>query len=168
MDGEIRHSFIEDEKFIVFEDGRVYKLLDPPVSPCGYKFVRIGAKSYPLHRVIAQAFIPNPENKPQVNHIDCNKTNNAVSNLEWVTHKENIKHAVEHGLLKGPKKPAGPLAKNLKKYRKSIKLTQREIAKALGVDPAAVSFWETGKTAPTIRHLRRLADVLGCRPSDLL
>lgn len=171
MDGEIRHSFIEDEKFIVFEDGRIYKLLNPPVSPCGYKFVRIGAKSYPLHRIVAETFIPNPENKPQVNHIDCNKTNNAVSNLEWVTASENVRHALKHGLRKAKEsaiKRATPLAKNLKKYRTAANMTQRDIAHALGIDPSAVSLWEAGKVSPTVRHLRRLADILGCQPADLL
>lgn len=62
----------------------------------GYKqviLVKNGVrKRHLLHRLVAQAFIPNHENKPQVNHIDENKTNNNVSNLEWVTSKENINH----------------------------------------------------------------------------
>ena len=51
-----------------------------------------------IHRLVAQAFIPNPNNLPEVNHIDGNRTNNHVSNLEWVTSSENSFHAVQTGL----------------------------------------------------------------------
>ena len=66
------------------------------IRPNGYENVILcknsKSKGYSVHRLVAQAFIPNPENKPQINHIDENKANNKVSNLEWVTRKENINH----------------------------------------------------------------------------
>lgn len=66
----------------------------------GYYSVGIRRKTHMVHRLVAQAFIPNPENKPFVNHIDGNKLNNHVSNLEWCTAQENNLHARQTGLHK--------------------------------------------------------------------
>lgn len=81
------------------------KILSPGVKPGGYAFVGLypGGKGKPsyrmVHRLVAEVFLPNPENKPEVNHIDGNKLNNSVENLEWVTRRENAIHGFDSGLL---------------------------------------------------------------------
>lgn len=65
------------------------------ISKCGlYKHVSINKKLYSVHRLVGKAFLPNPEGKTQINHIDGRRDNNFVSNLEWVTNSENQKHAI--------------------------------------------------------------------------
>lgn len=66
----------------------------------GYVCVNINEKSYRMHILVAKAFIPNPENKPHVNHKDGVRDNNKLTNLEWVTRSENMKHAYDTGLNK--------------------------------------------------------------------
>ena len=69
-------------------------------SKHGYYNVSLSKNGYCetklFHRLVAEAFIENLNNKEQVNHLDCNKLNNNVENLEWVTFEENIRHAVEN------------------------------------------------------------------------
>ncbi len=70
----------------------------------GYIYLRVNIKKYALHRLVCLAFIKNPENKPFVNHIDGNKINNNVNNLEWVTCSENNLHNYKIGINKGHKR----------------------------------------------------------------
>ncbi len=76
-------------------------LVKPMTSKTGYYTVMLGSDRRPVkvHRLVAQTYVPNPEGKPFVNHIDGNKLNNHVSNLEWCTSKENILHAHLNGLM---------------------------------------------------------------------
>lgn len=68
-------------------------------------------KTWSVHRVVALTFIPMVDNKTQVNHIDCNKTNNKVSNLEWCDNSENQLHAYKNGLNKRSEKAGRPKRK---------------------------------------------------------
>lgn len=73
-------------------------------------------KTINVHRIIAGTFIPNPENKPQVNHINGIKIDNRVENLEWVTQSENAIHAIKKGLFTPPQKNRLDLSKEVYQY----------------------------------------------------
>lgn len=96
------------------------RIINSSVQPCGYRvtkekpkplqnngrgymqlYVKVNGKRtmFYVHRLVAQYFIPNPENKSEVNHIDANKSNNHISNLEWVSRAENMRHASSMGLM---------------------------------------------------------------------
>ena len=110
----MREKFVENtnEKYMINEIGELYslmfgskKIMKPSKTKrrlTSYEETRIvfadgTVKGVKIHRLVAQAFIENPENKPQVNHIDNNGLNNNVANLEWATNKENHKHSQNQG-----------------------------------------------------------------------
>ena len=92
----------------IYKDGRVadfsQTILKQSENKKGYFKVYLSknSKKYikTVHRIVAETFIPNPKNKKTVNHIDCNKKNNKIENLEWLTNKENMRHAFDNGIFK--------------------------------------------------------------------
>ena len=121
-------------------DGRILKKVK---SEHGYYCVTLKLndgtqKTKMVHRLVAQTFIPNPENKPQINHIDGCKTNNNISNLEWCTARENIIHAFKNGLNLGSKPWLGKCGK---KHHNSIPIV------AYDLDGNFVREYESGNLA---------------------
>lgn len=124
------------------------KILKKGKTKMGYNIVSLSynniCRTYTIHRLVALAFIPNPEKKPCVNHINGIKTDNRVENLEWCTTSENTKHAHDKGLIKAPKSENHFFSKltnlqvlEIRKIGKSLK--QKEIAKLYGITQATVS-----------------------------
>lgn len=127
-------------KTIVFKES----ILSPSSYPGEYSrvylFVNSKKKSKYIHRLIAQAFIPNLENKPEVNHKDGDKSNNNKSNLEWATRSENMRHAVDTKLLinkRGEEVHTAKLTEEgvlkIREMLKSGVLSDKEIASMFGI-----------------------------------
>lgn len=158
------------DRVVVGVDGKTYhykgRILKQAKTSDGYKTVQLfkdnGLKTFKVHRMIALTFIPNPNNKPEVNHIDGNKSNNHISNLEWVTRSENLKHAVKHGL-------SSPV-KAIEATKKKVELvddngnaikrwnTMTAAADEMGVHISNVSMCCHGKLKSTGGHFFRFAD----------
>ena len=111
------------------------RILKIKIDRYGYPVVCLHHKERkkypPIHKLVAQAFIPKANEQLQVNHIDGNKQNNKVSNLEWVTNKENMNHAFKTGLIA----KENPSAGRKRRYKSAIEreLSQKR-AKALWAD----------------------------------
>lgn len=135
-------------KLTVYSDGTIAsdkEVKKQHENSDGYMEISVGARPQTrlkVHRLVAMAFLDNPENKPQVNHIDGNKKNNDVSNLEWATARENVQHAIKHGLNKivGSKRHCTAVAQfTLDGQYITSYPTIKEAADAVGVCPTAIS-----------------------------
>lgn len=147
----------ELENHIVYSDGRIWsKLVNrfcstkiTKTSKQQYELFKINRKPVYVHRLIAECFIPNPLNLPQLNHKNGIKTDNRAENLEWVTRKENIKHAYKTGLInnKGEKHTVAKLTdEEVYKIKYELKhLGSCELGKMYNVSHACISLIKHNK-----------------------
>jgi hypothetical protein len=140
------------ERTVSKKDGsmqhRKERILKLVTRPNGYLQVNLcngsGKKAFKVHRLVCVAFHENPENKPCVNHIDENKTNNTASNLEWCTVKENINHGTHNArMAKAKSKPVGQYTRE----GQLVKVWQstHEVERQLGFDNSFISKAAQGK-----------------------
>lgn len=153
------------EKVVIYSNyavdrmGNVYSLrknkqLKPKKNWDGYLRIQLwdhgDCKYVSIHRLVAEAFIPNPENKPFINHINGIKNDNRIENLEWCTQRENINHAFKTGLSQKCPKNFKALSKPVEqwtidgKYVKTYPSTM-EVERCLGIAHTNVSACCTGK-----------------------
>jgi len=141
-----------------YSRGNNPRILKPEITWCGYArtaLCRNGAfdrNHLSIHRLVAQAFIPNPENKPEINHKNGIKADNRVENLEWCTISENRKHAIATGLMIMPRGKQCSWAKlnehKVQRIRLLIELgiRHKKIAKMFNISPSNVSHISVGST----------------------
>jgi hypothetical protein len=130
----------------------------PRIDQHGYEYIGLNKdgtqKPFFVHRLVANAFIPNPENKAEVNHIDGNKLNNNICNLEWVTHDENMDHAFSTGILKrGESKKTtkvAPTRKLSKSIVMQIRSEYRQGERGFGYKALAKKYGVADKTIKAI------------------
>lgn len=143
-----------EDYFQISNLGRLFskrrnKILKCRVTKSGYEEIHtyVNKKSvfFKIHRLVAIAFIDNPENKPEVNHIDCDKLNNKVDNLEWVTGSENVIHAYENNLINLPTGEEHPkavlnweLVREIRKIYKTVDISTNALARKYGVSGGTV------------------------------
>lgn len=146
------------ENFLIHKDGRIYnakrKIFMKPRLDKGYVGIMLNEKNYPIHRLVAIQFIPNPDNKELVSHKDGNKMNNHVDNLEWTTRSENVQHAYDTDLNTNYK--SIHMYELSGKYIKTFK-TIADACRELNLDCSTISRCCQGKTKYAYNYIWKFA-----------
>lgn len=144
-----------EQLYAVTSDGRVYsfrskKFLSPRSNPQGYLFVALcdrgRRQDRAIHRLVAEAFIPNPLHLPEVNHLDFNKANNTRANLEWSSSQDNSRHAEKSGRRPHPRGSNHYRARLTEADVRHIRelaersISQERLAEIYGVSRSAIYF----------------------------
>ena len=147
-------SIIEFEDYQISDLGRVKitantatrkeRILKPLNHPRGYFRVALWKNNKPkfmfIHRLVAIHFIPNPENKKTINHKDGNKSNNAATNLEWNTYRENMNHSILSGLsASGERNGRSKITKVQAEEIKTSNLSSQKLAEIYGIHKSNIN-----------------------------
>lgn len=160
--GKYRVSNLGNVLSINYLNQGVRKMLSLKRHHSGYLIVRLCSgsqskqKNRSVHSLVAEAFIPNPQCKPCVNHIDGNKWNNRADNLEWVTQKENVQHAIKTG-LRNPHNNNHPKGKDVVNSRIVFQFSKTDVfvrqwdcvsdaARYYGINPCMIVNNAMGRT----------------------
>lgn len=156
-------SFIKgyENLYAVDTNGNVYSLITnssrrrkilKPYYKNGYLAVNLYkdriCKHFYIHRLVAETFLENKKGYKEINHIDCNKTNNSISNLEWCNRQQNLQHSYENGLKrKGELHGMSKLKNNeVGEIRKQLgRKPQKELANEFNVSQSTISAIKTGR-----------------------
>jgi len=143
------------ENYVVYNDGTIFslqsKMFMNSINTNGYLSVKMAGKLESIHRLVGGLFIPNPDNKPEINHIDGDKTNNKVENLEWVSPSENIQHKI-HQLGKEHRGSKNGMAKLTLEDVDKIKVlyqagySQNKLGEMFGISQGKISNVINGKS----------------------
>lgn len=160
----LQRTIIQKDGIIITYKGRFKKIR---INSYGYPCVTLckneKSKQYSLHRILAKAFIPNPENKPEIDHINTNRADYRLENLRWVTHAENMRNPLSQQNIQSNSKTHEALRKSIKTKIERKRKTAPKRVYQFSIDGEFIAEYEsareaskvTGLTAMTIAEVSR-------------